>query len=101
MSPADSRFHEFDVLIIGSGAAGLSAALHLNSAYKIGVIAKTELDDGSTPYAQGGISAVMDASDSEHRHIQDTIDAGCGLCNPTIVEKTVKLSTSNRSKVSI
>ena len=81
--------HEFDVLILGSGAAGLSLALRLNSNLNIAVISKGTLDDGSTAWAQGGISAVMDEADSIERHMSDTMDAGAGLCDESAVRHTV------------
>jgi L-aspartate oxidase len=74
-----------DVLIIGSGAAGLSAALHLSPHARIAVLSKHELDSGSTDWAQGGVAAVTDPVDSEYEHVQDTLHAGAGLCR----EKTV------------
>ncbi len=79
-----SRF-QFDVLIIGSGAAGLAAALHLPSNARIAVLSKAELSSGSTDWAQGGIAAVTNQFDTEYDHVQDTIRAGAGLCR----EKTV------------
>lgn len=78
----------YDVLIIGSGGAGLCLALKLADQAKIAVISKFSLTDGSTYYAQGGISAVVDAEDSIASHIADTIDAGAGLCDPEIVKLT-------------
>lgn len=78
-----------DVLIIGSGAAGLSLALKLADHVKVSVISKFAVTEGSTYYAQGGISAVLDAQDSLESHIEDTINAGAGLCNPEIVKLTV------------
>lgn len=78
----------YDVLIIGSGGAGLSLALMLADCASIAVISKFSLIDGSTYYAQGGISAVVDAEDSIASHIADTIDAGAGLCDPDIVHLT-------------
>jgi L-aspartate oxidase len=68
----------FDVLIIGSGAAGLSAALSLSPELRVAVLAKGELSAGSTAWAQGGIAAVLDAGDTFERHIEDTITAGAG-----------------------
>lgn len=80
----------YDVLIIGSGGAGLSLALKLaDHSIRIAVLSKFALTAGSTYYAQGGISAVFDAEDSIESHIQDTLDAGAGLCNPDIVRLTV------------
>ena len=74
----------FDLLVLGSGAAGLSVvlrALELNAKLKIAILAKNGPADGSTAYAQGGIAAVMDRTDSVESHIADTLDAGAGLCD--------------------
>ncbi|MCB1734569.1 MAG: L-aspartate oxidase [Gammaproteobacteria bacterium] len=81
---------EYDVLILGSGAAGLSLALRLAPHARVAVLAKGELNEGATFYAQGGISAVLDASDSFESHIADTIDAGAGLCDADTVRYTVE-----------
>jgi len=80
----------YDVLIIGSGGAGLSLALKLaDHSMRIAVLSKFALTAGSTYYAQGGISAVFGADDSIQSHIEDTLDAGAGLCDPEIVRLTV------------
>ncbi len=79
-----------DVLIIGSGAAGLSLALRLAEACEVTVVCKASLDEGSTRYAQGGISAVLDATDSVASHIEDTLVAGAGLCDPEAVRFTAE-----------
>jgi L-aspartate oxidase len=79
-----------DVLVIGSGAAGLTVALHLAEHARVDVLAKGPLPEGSTWYAQGGISAVLDATDSFESHIADTIEAGAGLCDPEVVRFTVE-----------
>lgn len=79
----------FDVLIIGSGAAGLTAALHLAPFRRVAVISKGPVHEGSTRYAQGGISAVLDATDSFEAHVADTLDAGAGLCDVEAVRQTV------------
>ncbi len=79
----------YDVLIIGSGGAGLTLALKLAENAKIAVLSKFALTEGSTYYAQGGISAVLDKHDSIDSHIEDTLIAGAGLCDPDIVRLTV------------
>jgi len=82
--------NSFDVLIIGSGAAGLSLALRLPASVQIAVLAKSTLDEGSTLYAQGGISAVTQAPDTFESHIADTLDAGANLNNPETVRFTIE-----------
>ncbi|MCW8907231.1 MAG: L-aspartate oxidase [Sedimenticola sp.] len=86
---------QFDVLIIGSGAAGLSLALHLPQSVQIAVIAKRALNEGNTFYAQGGISAVMDVEDSVESHVADTLDAGAGLCDEETVRLVVEKGPEN------
>ncbi len=72
--------HLCDVLIIGSGAAGLSLALQLADQLNVMVLSKGPLREGSTLYAQGGIAAVFDENDSIDSHVSDTLIAGAGLC---------------------
>jgi L-aspartate oxidase len=73
--------HAFDVLIVGSGLAGLSAALHLAPTHRVAVLTKRTVHDGSSAWAQGGIAAVLADDDSFAAHIQDTLVAGAGLCD--------------------
>ena len=80
----------YDVLIIGSGAAGLTLALSLPNTIKVAVLSKDQITEGSTLYAQGGISAVLDVSDSVSSHISDTVAAGAGLCHKDIVRFVVE-----------
>ena len=80
----------FDVLIVGSGAAGLTAALNLAPTYKVGVISKGATDDGATGWAQGGIAAVLEEGDSFEAHINDTMIAGAGLNDPRVVEHVIE-----------
>ncbi|HCL4432757.1 TPA: L-aspartate oxidase [Salmonella enterica] len=75
-----------DVLIIGSGAAGLSLALRLAEKYKVIVLSKGSVSEGSTFYAQGGIAAVFDETDSITSHVEDTLIAGAGICDRHAVE---------------
>jgi L-aspartate oxidase len=79
----------FDVLIVGSGAAGLTAALNLAPTLSVGVIAKGKLSEGATGWAQGGIAAVLEEGDSFEAHVRDTMTAGAGLNNLAIVEHVI------------
>ncbi|MBL7005089.1 MAG: L-aspartate oxidase [Gammaproteobacteria bacterium] len=78
----------YDVIIIGSGASGMTLALKLSKNLKIALLAKSGFEESSTQLAQGGISAVLEPEDSIQSHIDDTINSGVGLCNPKIVEHT-------------
>jgi L-aspartate oxidase len=79
-SVVPAAFH-FDVLIVGSGLAGLSAALLLSAQYRVAIITKRAIMEGSSGWAQGGIAAVWDKDDSFAAHVDDTMVAGAGLCN--------------------
>ncbi len=79
-----------DVLVIGSGIAGLSFALKAAEKYDVVLVTKNELDETNTKYAQGGIAAVMTDEDSFELHVQDTLTAGAGLCNEEIVRMVVR-----------
>jgi L-aspartate oxidase len=79
-----------DVVVVGSGVAGLTVALHLREAgLHVTVVTKVNIDDGSTRWAQGGIAAVLDPYDTPAAHAQDTLVAGVGLCDPAAVEVLV------------
>ncbi|MFA5970556.1 MAG: L-aspartate oxidase [Sphingomonas sp.] len=82
--------HQSDILIIGSGAAGLTAALNLADDFKVTVLAKGGLNEGSTNWAQGGIAAVLEPGDTFESHIEDTVVAGAGLNDPATVEFVVE-----------
>ena len=73
---------QYDVLILGSGTAGQSMALRLADHLRVALVTKRELADSASNWAQGGIAAVLDTTDSIEAHIQDTFVAGAGLCNP-------------------
>ncbi len=81
---------ETDVLIVGSGAAGLTAALNLAETHKVAVIAKGALGAGATSWAQGGIAAVLEEGDSFEAHVNDTMVAGAGLNDRHVVERVVE-----------
>lgn len=81
----------YDILIIGSGAAGLGLALSVADHAKIAIISKEDLLAGSSQYAQGGIAAVMNQNEEDiASHIKDTLQTGAGLCDPKVVTFTVK-----------
>jgi len=84
--------HQYDVLIIGSGAAGMTLALKLGKNYRVAMLCKDDPTEGSTYYAQGGVAAVLDEYDSIQSHIEDTLGAGGGLCHRDVVEFTVQRS---------
>ncbi len=83
-TPPEAR--QFDAIVIGSGAAGLTAALNLAAHGRVAVLAKGGLADGSTAWAQGGIAAVLDAGDTVDAHVEDTMVAGAGLNHRATVE---------------
>lgn len=81
---------QHDVVIVGSGAAGLSTALHLADHARVAIVTKRRLLDSATLYAQGGVSVVLDKHDSPESHIQDTLTAGAGLCDENATRFTVE-----------
>ncbi|MEO6583138.1 MAG: FAD-binding protein, partial [Ferruginibacter sp.] len=85
---------ETDFLVIGTGIAGLTYALKVANACpdkSVTILTKVQSDETNTKYAQGGVAGVMDFDqDSFNKHIEDTLIAGDGLCNPAIVEIVVK-----------
>ena len=80
----------FDVLLVGSGAAGLYAALCIPSAYRVGLITKDALSQSASDWAQGGIAAAIAPEDSPSLHKVDTLKAGAGLCDPAAVDQLVE-----------
>ncbi|MES2819849.1 MAG: L-aspartate oxidase [Pseudomonadota bacterium] len=87
-----SLHHHHDVLVIGSGAAGLTLALTLPGHLRIAVLSKGDLANGSTYWAQGGVAAVLDDTDTVQSHVEDTLNAGAGLCREDAVRFTVEHS---------
>lgn len=80
----------YDYLVIGSGLAGLAFALKAAEDGKVLVLSKATVQSTNTAMAQGGIAAVLSESDSFEQHIQDTLSAGAGLCNETVVRRVVE-----------
>ena len=76
-----------DILIIGSGVAGLTMALRLPARFRVTLLAKGPMAEGASLYAQGGVSAVLEAGDSIDAHVADTLEAGAGLCDPAAVRQ--------------
>ena len=87
-----SQHYQHDVLVIGSGAAGLTLALTLPEHLRIAVLSKGNLSNGSTYWAQGGVAAVLDDTDTIESHVEDTLNAGGGLCREDAVRFTVEHS---------
>ncbi len=79
-----------DFLVLGSGLAGLSFALKVADSGKVFVVSKTSLDETNTRYAQGGIAAVTYKPDTFDKHVSDTLVAGAGLCDRSVVEMVVR-----------
>jgi L-aspartate oxidase len=93
MSPDNNTsVFDYDILVIGSGAAGLTLALKTADFAKVAVISKGELNQGATFWAQGGIAAVLDDEDSIDAHVADTLIAGAGLCHRDAVSHVVENS---------
>ena len=70
------------IIVVGSGIAGLIAALELSRKHAVTLVTKARLEDSNTRFAQGGIAAAMFSDDSVAEHIADTLRAGAGLCDP-------------------
>lgn len=85
-----SKKHSYDFLVIGSGIAGLTFALKAAEHGTVAIVTKKEMMEANTAYAQGGIAGVLTKHDSFQKHINDTLEAGAGLCNRKSVELVVK-----------
>ena len=77
---------EVDVVVVGSGLAGLFAALHAAPHGRVALLSKDSVDTSNSMHAQGGIAAALSPEDSPQLHVEDTLRAGCGLCDPAAVE---------------
>lgn len=80
---------DVDVVVLGSGAAGLAAAIAARPVRSVLIVTKDTLDAGSTAWAQGGLAGVLDPTDSLENHVRDTLEAGAGLCDETAVRTLV------------
>ncbi len=89
-APAATWERETDVVVLGSGAAGLSAALAARPVRRVLVVTKDVLEAGSTQWAQGGLAGVLDPADSTENHVRDTLAAGAGLCDEAVVRELVE-----------
>ncbi len=90
LAPTPGWYEECDVVIVGSGIAGLSLALYArNLGYRVMVVTKARVEQGSTQWAQGGIAAALDEDDSPDDHLRDTLIAGAGLCDEDAVRVLV------------
>lgn len=89
LAPEASWTRETDVVVLGSGAAGLAAALAARPVRRVLIVTKDTLDAGSTAWAQGGLAAVLAPGDTFEEHVRDTLDAGAGLCDESAVRQLV------------
>ena len=89
VAPADEWTRDVDVVVLGSGAAGLSAALAARPVRSALIVTKDVLNAGSTAWAQGGLAGVLDPQDSIENHVADTLAAGAGLCDEDAVRRLV------------
>lgn len=85
-----TMYHKFDLIIVGSGLAGLYSAWCASKTKRVAVITKSTLELSNSSWAQGGIAAAIGEDDSPQLHFEDTMRTGCGLCNPKAVEILVK-----------
>ncbi len=94
-APAPTWERDVDVVVLGSGAAGLSAALAARPVRSVLVVTKDVLEAGSTQWAQGGLAGVLDPADSTENHVQDTLAAGAGLCDEAVVRELVEAAPTS------
>jgi L-aspartate oxidase len=89
-APQPTWTRDVDVVVLGSGAAGLAAALAARPVRRVLIVTKDTLDAGSTAWAQGGLAAVLDPADTFAEHVRDTLEAGAGLCDEDAVASLVR-----------
>jgi L-aspartate oxidase len=92
MNPLPTEPRHFDVVVVGSGLAGLTVALHLADRLSVGIVTKGQLREGASNWAQGGIAAVLAKEDSPAAHVRDTLVAGAGLCDEAVTRFVVERS---------
>jgi L-aspartate oxidase len=95
MEPPVPEPRHFDAVVVGSGLAGLTVALHLADRMKVCIVTKGQLREGASNWAQGGIAAVLAKEDSPDAHIQDTLVAGAGLCDEAVTRFVVEHSRAS------
>src|SRR6266511_2615693 len=81
---------QFDFLVLGSGIAGLSFALKVAPRGRVAIVTKKDRAESNTNYAQGGVAAVTSKEDSIELHVRDTLHAGAGLCNESVVRTIIQ-----------
>ena len=91
----------YDYLVVGSGIAGLSFALKAAKKGSVALVTKRTLEDSNTAWAQGGVAAVWDPSDSVASHVEDTLEAGAGLCDAEIVRGIAQTCASLESVLDV
>ena len=84
---------EYDFLVIGSGLSGLSFALKAAEFGRVALVSKSQIPEGNSLMAQGGIAASLNGEEEIRSHIEDTLRAGSGLCRPEVVEEAVRKSS--------
>ena len=89
--------HRFDVVVVGSGLAGLTVALHLADHMTVCIVTKGQLLEGASNWAQGGIAAVLAKEDSPEAHVHDTLIAGAGLCDEAVTRFVVSRAARRSS----
>jgi len=95
LSDSNIKSEKYDTVVIGSGIAGLYAALHIDDKSRVAVVTKAKIDESNSWLAQGGIAAVMTKEDNSRMHIEDTLKAGAGLCDQRAVEVLVEEGPEN------